>query len=354
MKIAFLIQSLGHGGAERTVSNLSLAMQKSHHDVTVILFDAKNNYYPHGGTLIDLDIISKTSIVGKTTNMLKRMLRLRQLFHNEKFDAVYSFLESAGLPSTLASKETIVSVRDNPAALPKIYRSLIPYIYPRAKKVVACSKAIENSLTTHYGLKNTTSIYNAIDTENAAMLSMDTIQETAPFILAVGRLHKQKGFDYLIKAFAASSSKEKLNLIILGEGDERATLTALIQHYQLEDKVFLKGSMKNPFAYYSKAEFFTLSSRHEGFPNILIEALACHCPCIAFDCPTGPSEIIQHNENGLLIDTENIQALTHAMDTLHNDKLMQQTFKRNAQASVQHLSFKNITNQWLNLIQKPV
>jgi len=351
MKIAFLIQSLGHGGAERTVSNLSLAMQDTH-DVSVILFDARNNHYPHGGRLIDLDIISKESTVGKVSNMLKRVLLLRKLFHHEKFDAVYSFLEAAGLPSTLASTETIVSVRDNPAALPRIYRSLIPYIYPRAKKVVACSKAIEDSLTTDYGLKNTTAIYNAIDIQKAEKLSLEKIQETDAFILAVGRLHKQKGFDYLIEAFAASTAKENLSLIILGEGEERDSLNTLIQKHHLEDKVFLKGSVKNPFAYYSKAQFFTLSSRHEGFPNILIEALACRCPCISFDCPTGPSEIIQHHENGILVEAENIAALTDAIDTLHNDEVMRNKFKRNAKTSVQHLSFKNITAQWLNLIKK--
>ncbi len=350
MKIAFLIQSLGHGGAERTVSNLSLAMQKEH-DVTVILFDARNNYYPHGGRLIDLDIIAKGNALGKATTLLKRTLLLRKLFKKEKFDAIYSFLESSGLPSTLASKETITSVRDNPAALEKIYHMLIPRIYPKAKKVVACSKAIEQTLINDYGLKNTTTIYNAIDIEKAVKLSTETIEETGEFILAVGRLDKQKGFDYLIEAFAASKASEMMKLIILGEGEERATLNALIEKHHLEDKVLLKGSVKNPFAYYSKAQFFTLSSRHEGFPNILLEALACSCPCISFDCSTGPNEIIQHNENGLLVEAENVAELTNAINTLHGDTALQEKFKQNAQASIQYLSFENITNQWLSLIK---
>jgi len=350
MKIAFLIQSLGHGGAERTVSNLSLAMQEEH-DVTVILFDARNNYYPHGGQLIDLNLIAKGNPLGKAAMMLKRTFSLRKVFKKENFDGIYSFLEATGLPSTLASRETITSVRDNPAALEKIYHKLIPRVYPNAKKVVACSKAIENTLIKEYGLKNTTTIYNAIDTEKAVKLSTESIQETGAFILAVGRLDKQKGFDYLIEAFAASTVNETVKLIILGEGEERAALNALIQKYHLEDKVLLKGSVTNPFAYYSKAQFFILSSRHEGFPNILIEALACRCPCIAFDCPTGPNEIIQHNENGLLVEAENVAALTGAINTLQDDIAMQEKFKQNAQASVQHLSFKNITNQWLNLIR---
>ncbi|HHL19836.1 MAG TPA: glycosyltransferase [Thiothrix sp.] len=351
MKIAFLIQSLGHGGAERTVSNLSFAMEKEQHDVTVILFDARDNYYPHGGRLIDLNIIAKSNALGKAITLLKRTLLLRKLFKKEQFDAIYSFLESSGLPSTLASRETVTSVRDDPAALEMIYHKLIPRIYPSAKKVVACSKAIENILIKDFGLKNTTTIYNAIDIEKVVKLSTEDIEETAPFILAVGRLDKQKGFDFLIEAFAASHASETLKLIILGEGEERGALNALIQQHQLEDKVLLKGSVVNPFAYYSKAKFFTLSSRHEGFPNILLEALACRCPCISFDCPTGPNEIIQHNENGLLVDAENVAALTDAINTLHGNTAMQEKFKQNAQASIQHLNFKNITNQWLSLIK---
>jgi glycosyltransferase involved in cell wall biosynthesis len=350
MKIAFLIQTLGHGGAERTVSNLSLAMQEEH-DVTVILFNSKDNYYPHGGKLIDLNIIAKENPLGKATTLLKRTVVLRKLYKKENFDAIYTFLESAGLPSTLASKNTITSVRDSPAALEKIYHVLMRYIYPKAKKVVACSKAIEKTLTNDFGLKNTTAIYNAIDIDKAIKLSTETIEEAGGFILAVGRLDKQKGFDYLIEAFAASTASETLKLIILGEGEERAALNALIQKHHLGDKVLLKGSVTNPFAYYSKAQFFTLSSRHEGFPNILLEALACSCPCIAFDCPTGPNEIIQHNENGLLVEAENVVALTEAINTLYSDAVMQEKFKQNAQASVQHLSFKNITSQWLSLIK---
>ncbi|CAA6803172.1 MAG: Glycosyl transferase group 1 [uncultured Thiotrichaceae bacterium] len=348
MKIAFVIHSLTQGGAERAVSNLSLAMQHEH-DVTIILFDTNKISYPYGGKIHDLNVHASSSKAMKIINIFKRASLLKKLYKQEQFDLVFAFLESAGYPSTLAYKDTIVSVRDNPSSLPKIYQPFLSRIYPRAKKVVACAKAIEEILIREHGLKNTITIQNAIDIQRAQQLSQETIDVHTPFILAAGRLAPQKGFDLLIDAYANSSSKKHVDLIILGKGQEREALQAQINSHGLSSKIQLKGSVDNPFAYYSKASTFVLSSRHEGFPNILIEALACACPAIAFDCPTGPNEIIEHNQNGLLVETENVQALTTAIDELHKDEQLQEKFRRNASQSVQRLEPQKIAAEWLKL-----
>ncbi|MEE9304318.1 MAG: glycosyltransferase [Thiotrichaceae bacterium] len=349
MKIALIIPSLVKGGAERTASNLSLAMQDEH-DVYVIVLDSKNQQYPHGGTLIDLGTPPSNSALGKIYMLLKRAFYLRKLFNKEKFDGIFTFMEAAGLPAAIASKEAFVSVRDTPESLPGFYPKLIKYIYPRAKKVVAVAKATEQKLNQFYGLNNTTTIYNMVNVEMAAELSTADIDIQRPFILAVGRLYKQKGFDLLIEAYAASKSKEHIDLLILGEGSEQQTLQKLIEQHHLDDKVTLYGSTDNPFAFYAKADMFVLSSRHEGFPNILIEALACHCACVAVDCPTGPNEIITHNINGLLTEAENIPLLTEAIDQLYFDDALKSKFRTHAQASVKHLSPTAIADEWIKLI----
>jgi len=349
MKIAFLIHHMKNGGAERAVSNLSLAMQDEH-DVSIIVFDSTDVGYPYGGKLIDVNILSSTSKLGKIFNIFKRAYKLRKLYAQEQFDGIFTFMEGPGFPSVLASKETIVSVHDNPKSLPKIYQPFYPLIYPKAKKIVACAKAIENKLIDQFGFTNTTTIYNSVDATHAISKSSEPIEETRPFLLSVGRLAPQKGFDYLIEAFAASQAKQDVDLLICGEGDDREKLQALIDENGLTDNVILKGNVENPFAYYAKAEFFVLSSRHEGFPNILIEALACECPCVSFDCETGPNEIIKEGENGLLVEAENVPALTAAIDQLHADKTLHATFKKNARSSVEHLSPKAIAKEWLELI----
>lgn len=349
MKIAFVINYMKSGGAERAVSNLSLAMQDEH-DVSIILFDASDIGYPYGGKIIDLNAPSKESSFGKLFTIIKRAMKLKKVYNEEQFDGIFTFMEAAGLPSVIASKETIVSVHDNPASLPKSYQPFYPRLYPRAKKIAACAKAIEDKLIATHNFKNTTTIYNAVDAEHAIQRSQEPIDEDQPFILAVGRLAPQKGFDYLIEAFAAGQAKNDVKLLILGEGDERPALEALIAKHGLEGKAILKGNVDNPFAYYAKAEFFVLSSRHEGFPNILIEALACECPCVSFDCETGPNEIIRSGENGILVDAENVTALSKAIDELHDNKDLQATFKKNARNSVEHLSPQAIAADWINLI----
>ncbi|MEE9352431.1 MAG: glycosyltransferase [Thiotrichaceae bacterium] len=351
MKIALIIPSLSKGGAERTVSNLSLAMQDEH-DVSVIVLDSQDQQYPHGGKLIDLGTPpSSSGALGKVYMLLKRAYRLKKLFKKEKYDGVFAFMEAAGLPAAIASKEVFVSVRDTPEKLAGFYPKLIKYIYPRAKKVIAVAKATEQKLVNHYGLTKTTTIYNMANIDMAAELSTADIDIKQPFILAVGRLNKQKGFDFLIKAYAASKAKDHINLLILGDGPEQEALQKLIDDNQLNDKATLYGSSNNPFAFYAKADFFVLSSRHEGFPNILIEALACHAACIAVDCPTGPNEIITPNENGLLIPTENIPELTKAIDQLYFDNALKAKFRKNAQASVKYLSPEAIAQQWVDLIE---
>lgn len=348
-KIAFVIHSMKSGGAERAISNLSLAMHEEH-DVSLIVFDGRNLGYPYGGQLIDLNIHSKDSPLGKLLILFKRARRLRQLYKEQQFDGIFTFMEGAGFPSVLASKKTIVSIHDNPKSLNKTYQPFLPYLYPHAKKIVTCAKAIEEKLANQHHFKNLITIYNSVDIDNAIELSKEAIPETRPFLLAVGRLAPQKGFDYLIEAFAASEAKKDVDILILGEGAERPALEALIEKHNLEGKVILKGTVTNPFAYYSKAEFFVLSSRHEGFPNILIEAMACHCTCVSYDCETGPNEIIQHGKNGLLLEPENVPALTEAIDTLHSDKKLREKLKANTRSSIEHLTPKAIAKDWLKLI----
>lgn len=349
MKIAFLIGHMKSGGAERAVSNLSLAMQGDH-DVSVILFDATDIGYPYGGQIIDLSIYPTTSILGKMINIFKRTYKLKKLYKKQCFDGIFTFMEGSGFPSVLASKKSIVSIHDNPKSLEKIYMPFFPYIYPKAKKIVTCAKAIEKKLVDSYNFTNTTTIYNSVDTKHAINQSSASIKETRPFLLSIGRLTPQKGFDLLIEAFSASQAQKDVDLLICGEGDGHDGLQALIEEKGMTDKIILKGNIENPFAYYAKAECFVLSSRHEGFPNILIEALACQCPCISFDCNTGPNEIITSGENGLLVEAENVPALTAAIDKLHFNKELQDLFKKNAQGSIRHLSPEVIAKEWLDLV----
>jgi len=132
--------------------------------------------------------------------------------------------------------------------------------------------------------------------------------------LAVGRLTKQKDFPTLIKAFAKVLENRPTRLLILGEGPDRAALEALVRQLGLEDAVAMPGFVENPYAYMSRSALYVLSSRWEGLPTVLIEALYCGAPVIATDCPSGPREILANGQHGQLVPVGDVTALAQAME----------------------------------------
>ncbi|MFW6009601.1 MAG: glycosyltransferase [archaeon] len=139
-------------------------------------------------------------------------------------------------------------------------------------------------------------------------------------ITAMGRYTDQKGFDNLIKAVKNVIEKGyEIKLIIMGKGENKQQLNALIKKLNLKDKVELIGFKSNPYKYISESDLFVLSSNYEGFPNSLLEAMACEVPVISTDCPTGPSEIIDNNKNGILVPVGDVNKLTEEIIHIYND-----------------------------------
>jgi N-acetylgalactosamine-N,N'-diacetylbacillosaminyl-diphospho-undecaprenol 4-alpha-N-acetylgalactosaminyltransferase len=145
--------------------------------------------------------------------------------------------------------------------------------------------------------------------------------------------------------------KRNIHLVLLGEGERKIILQKLAKVNNIEDKVHFLGYQNNPFKYLKKAEFFVLSSLNEGLPNVILESLACGTPVVAFDCLSGPSEMIQHKENGLLVENQNIEKLTEAMNLFVEDENLYRYCKQNAPQSVQSFSVLAIGQQWLNLMK---
>src|SRR5699024_364664 len=138
-------------------------------------------------------------------------------------------------------------------------------------------------------------------------------QGSDPVILAIGRLTYQKGFDILIEAFRKISKKYSMKLIILGEGEQRQELELLINKYALGDRISLQGFVDNPYRYMKRAAIFVLPSRWEGFPNVLVEAMACGVPVVATTCPGGSIEILENGKWGELVEPGDSDALVDAI-----------------------------------------
>jgi glycosyltransferase involved in cell wall biosynthesis len=170
-------------------------------------------------------------------------------------------------------------------------------------------------------------------------------------IVAMGRLVRQKGFDLLIEAFARCAGQHpEWSLVILGEGEERSNLESLISAMGLQDRVRLAGKVPQPSHILGQADLFVLSSRFEGFPNALMEAMACKLAVISTDCPNGPRDIVRDGVDGLLIPPDDVNALAKGMDRLMANPMERQRLGAGATEVVKRFSIEKIMSMWDELV----
>jgi glycosyltransferase involved in cell wall biosynthesis len=171
-------------------------------------------------------------------------------------------------------------------------------------------------------------------------------------VVAFGRLISRKGFDDLLKAFRIVRDKMKSRLIIIGDGEEHNNLQNLSYSLSLEDDVTLTGYLDNPYEILSSADVFVLSSRWEGFGNVIIEAMACGVPVISTDCPYGPNEIITHGVNGLLVPVGDVQAMAEAIVTLLRDRALRTSLAEAGRKRAQDFSVDKMVAEYEKVFER--
>jgi glycosyltransferase involved in cell wall biosynthesis len=207
-----------------------------------------------------------------------------------------------------------------------VLKLLIRIFYRFAGSVVTVSKTAADELKSHGVPKNKIEvIYNPVITNDLLAGSDEKIDlpwfnsQTAPIILSIGRLTVQKDFETLIRAAAEVKKQREVKLLILGDGPEKENLNQLIRQLGLESDVLMPGFVKNPYSYFKYSSVFVLSSRWEGLPTVLIEALAFGVPIVSTDCPAGPKEILQEGKLGRLVEVGDAKAMSNAIiETLDN------------------------------------
>ncbi|MBM7690780.1 glycosyltransferase involved in cell wall biosynthesis [Peribacillus deserti] len=308
-KVGLYIPHLSNGGAERVVSRLSYILQ-DYYEVYIILNEDSIKYDVFC-EVINLKMPAQPSVIKKVFLPICRARKLKNIKQKYQLECMISFLTSANIVNALSdtrNTSTILSVRNfselekNKSKISKMKNFLMKFLYKKADYVVPVSLALENSLIENYNIppNKIKTIYNPYDIEEISKLAKADIEnvEHANFLksgkvfVTVGRLTYQKGYWHLIKAFSMLPTDCDAKLLIIGIGEDHPKIEQLIKKLNIEEKVLFTGYQKNPFSYVSRCYAYVLASLFEGFPNAMVEAMACKCPVVAADCKSGPREIL--------------------------------------------------------------
>jgi glycosyltransferase involved in cell wall biosynthesis len=360
MRITLVTPSLGAGGAERVAQVLAGGFLAAGHQVTVITTTSRPDFYslPPEVARVVLDLtgappgrsVSLIRLPGTLLRLPVRLRRLRQELIASSPDAVVCFMEHANiLVSLLVGRElrVILTEHSDPSRR-KIgwgWRILRRLIYRKADVLVSVSAGVDAGFA-WLPRDQRVVIPNPLPPDALAEGAV-TSDLPAPYLVAMGRLSAEKGFDLLIEAFRRVADRcPEWSLVIIGDGEQREALSAQAARHGLQEAIHLVGAKLDPFPLLRGAEFFVLSSRWEGFGNVLAEALACGLPVVSFDCLSGPSEIVHHARNGLLVPPEDTAALAEALAAMMGDRELRQRLAFHAADSVVAFDVVRIVRRW--------
>ena len=362
MKIMFVFVSLGCGGLQSVIMEMSKGFRENGHRICFVTLDGESPDFhavPEGVRRIRIAPEPKPRFFADSLRGLSRRIKaIRRAIAAEKPDAIISFSDATNVMTVLAARRlgvpVVVTEHADPNFRPigRFWEMMRRLTYSRSDKLVSVSAGVDRFFSWIKPEKRAV-IYNPLKTpeENPAPVSAPFLKNGRRRVVSVGRLVDQKGFDLLLPAFAKIARKiSEVDLIILGEGEKRPQLEKLVEALDLSGRVFLPGIFRDPFAILKEADVFVLSSRYEGFGNALVEAMACGAPAISFDCPSGPGEIIEHGVNGILVENGNVEALASWMETLLRDGEKRSRIAANGMKSIERFRPERIMPQWERLL----
>ncbi|MDO6443707.1 glycosyltransferase [Marinobacter sp. 2_MG-2023] len=341
-KVAFLVNSLSGGGAERVIQTLSNSLVGKGFDIYLILLDDEDIRYDLDDRVKVLRL--KTSFLSK--GPLKILIlpfqaaELSVVLRRIDVKNVISFLVRSNFVSVISgifsNRKVVISERNysklqynSKGFKGFVMNSLIKFLYKRADLILPISHGIECSLISDYGLdsRKIKVIHNPQDLKAIKELSVQSgnddffIKNNGFFYVTVGRLVDQKDHVTLINAFKrVQEVRSDAKLIIIGDGSLKSYLKDSVDKLKLKDHVFFLGFVNNPFFYLNNSDVFVFSSKFEGFGNVLVEAMACGLPVISTDCLSGPSEILRDGEYGILVEVGNVNEMSNSMLSLLDNK----------------------------------
>jgi GalNAc-alpha-(1->4)-GalNAc-alpha-(1->3)-diNAcBac-PP-undecaprenol alpha-1,4-N-acetyl-D-galactosaminyltransferase len=388
MRITLIIGGIGGGGAERVMTTLAASwVQAGNHVHVICLYDGQNPpFYPqhpaveleHLGlkfrsiSMRESAVNTLRHLVAKRTfcwdstepggcgvNTLRHLVAIRRAVRRSKPSVVVSFMDAVNIMTLLSTAGLRIPVLacEHTYPLGRSIGSLWKYlrlaIYPCAAAVVALTES---------GLR---CFPRRIQSRGAVIPNPVTVPPgyrgcaltkpagTDKTLIALGRIAPVKGYDLLVSAFASVSQQySNWSLEIWGDGPNRRDIEALLKTFNIAHRVRLPGVTREPLEKLRAGDLFVLSSRTEGFPMALCEAMACGLPVVSFDCLSGPREIIRDGVDGILVPPGNVDALAAALQRLMGDEALRRKLATRAPEVLDRFSIETVMQEWEALIAK--
>lgn len=369
MRLTLIIPSMSAtGGAERIMATMANYWAAKGWDITLLTFDdgSRPVFYPLHANILHLPLRPGSKYpppLGTAVTIARTIAALRREIRHCAPQVVISFMDTTNVLTLLSTLKVrvpvIVAEHSNPKANIRVGSRYWPVwslfralTYPRAMKVVVLTEGAIKYFSQRIQ-KITTAIPNPVAVSLALGSQIPIKKNKEQTLITVGRLVTVKQFDLLLQAFARITLRHpSWNLKIFGEGPERRRLEALIHNLKIEGRVELPGVTREIWQEMSRADLFVLSSKFEGFPMALAEAMACGLPVVSFDCPFGPAEIVRDGVDGILLPPGDVAALAEALDRLMGDAALRQRLAARAPEILERFALENVMSKWEAVIEE--
>ena len=364
MNILCFLPDFDAGGAQRTVINLANAFAEAGENVQLCAARTDGRageWVAPGVDTVDLG----ARRTRESLFLLARLLRSRRP------DVLFASMIDANIVAWAASRlmgqrKLRLVLRETNSHLARgdlgwLRRMLIGHAYRGADRVVALSSGVAEEITSLYGLNSpcVVTIPNPVMVSDIAGRVSVAKAERSPapggetFILAIGRLTRQKGFDRLIEAYAQLPD-ESVRLVIVGEGEDRLALTQLAEKLGVAGRVTLAGYVSEIERWLAHAAVLALPSRWEGFGHVIVEAMAAGVPVVAYDCPYGPRDILRTNINGILVREGDVAGLAAALRRVLERPEFAENLRQTARIDANRYARSTVAQSYLTLFRQAI
>jgi len=352
--IIFCVSSLSGGGAEGVCINIANELANRGWNISIVVLNLLNaDYIKNVNTNVEIISLNKKS-TKSSFFAIRKIIKQKNVKIAVAFDYMMTVVLSLAKVSIIRNKlylivrniNTFSKKKNNNVTLKKqVLFQLLSLTLNKADLVINQCKEMKNDLIENYSIKKNkvTFIYNPVNIKVQKVSQEKETIKKENYFLCIGRLENQKAFEYAIRSFSEFSKHNgNYRLKIIGKGSLKDYLHNVAKHEKIDDKVDFLGFQQNVIPFYQKAEATLLTSRFEGFPNVLIESITLGTPIISFDCPSGPKEIIKNGINGYIVKDKDIGEFSEKMKKIINNRLDSQMIS----SSANKYYIENIILEW--------